>query len=208
MGVEDAKQFGGVHGGFRESYRLSSAITSIVRRAIFSPSSNASAEEIAGLAVATTGYPLDASTRAPIGSQTFGSTRTTESEWSSRRMPALRRCSAVDICLPVQSRRWIRRVSNDVCTLLPARISIDVVHAPDGIESFDAAWSHGRNVDGYLVCHIDDVIASRRSANREKDRENLSRLEIFRRYLAPKRITPGKPLPVRRETATDGEDRR
>ena len=89
---------------------------------------------------------------------------------------------------------------------LGGEISIDVVHAPDGIDSFETAWSHGRNVDGYLVCHIDDVIASKRSANREKDRESLSRLENFRRYLALERITPGEPLPVRRETAADGDD--
>jgi len=32
------------------------------------------------------------------------------------------------------------------------------------------------------VCHPDDVIASKRAANREKDRESLPRLESFRNY--------------------------
>jgi alanine racemase len=35
---------------------------------------------LAALAVATAGYPLDARTRAPIGSQTFGSTRRRSAE--------------------------------------------------------------------------------------------------------------------------------
>jgi hypothetical protein len=38
-------------------------------------------------------------------------------------------------------------------------------------------------VEGFPVCHIDDIIASKVAANRQKDRESLPRLEAFRRYL-------------------------
>lgn len=41
-----------------------------------------------------------------------------------------------------------------------------------------------------------DVIASKQSANREKDRESLPRLKDFRRYLARENRTPGTPLPA------------
>jgi hypothetical protein len=38
-------------------------------------------------------------------------------------------------------------------------------------------------VAGFQVCSIDDIIRSKRAANREKDRESLVRLESFRDYL-------------------------
>lgn len=82
-------------------------------------------------------------------------------------------------------------------------ISIDVVHAPDGIESFDDALNRGRDVDGYRVCSIDDVISSKRSANRERDREALPRLEDFRLHLRREGRTPGKPLPSRPNPVTE-----
>lgn len=72
---------------------------------------------------------------------------------------------------------------------------IDVVHAPDGIEEFEDAWNRGRNIDGYPVCSLDDVIASKESAGRAKDRESLPRLRNFRRYLRQENRTPGRPLP-------------
>ena len=37
-----------------------------------------------------------------------------------------------------------------------------------------------------MVCNIDDIINSKRAANREKDRESLARLESFRDYLREK----------------------
>ena len=52
---------------------------------------------------------------------------------------------------------------------------IDVIHAPDGIETFEDAWNRGREIGGYPVCSLDDVITSKESANRAKDRETLPR---------------------------------
>lgn len=37
---------------------------------------------------------------------------------------------------------------------------LDLVFAPDGIERFADAWSRRVNVEGFEVCHPDDIIAS------------------------------------------------
>lgn len=59
---------------------------------------------------------------------------------------------------------------------------LDLIFAPDGIESFEEAW--GRRVEsaGFPVCHPDDIIASKQAAGRAKDRESLPRLISFRDY--------------------------
>lgn len=59
---------------------------------------------------------------------------------------------------------------------------LDLVFAPDGIESFEQAWSRHVEIEGFPVCHPDDIIASKQSANRAKDRESLPRLIAFRDY--------------------------
>ena len=71
---------------------------------------------------------------------------------------------------------------------------LDLVYAPDGIEKFEDAWNRGRTIDGHKVCSIDDVIASKKAADRPKDRESLDRLEDFREYLKT-RPERGKRLP-------------
>lgn len=60
---------------------------------------------------------------------------------------------------------------------------IDLIFAPDGIEAFEDAWRKRVEVDGFFVCSIDDIIASKEAANRLKDRESLDRLRDFREYL-------------------------
>jgi len=60
---------------------------------------------------------------------------------------------------------------------------LDLVFAPDGIESFDDASRRHLEVAGFPVCHIDDIIASKEAARRAKDRESLPRLKSFRDYL-------------------------
>ncbi len=60
---------------------------------------------------------------------------------------------------------------------------LDLIFAPDGIESFESAWQRRVEIEGFNVCHIDDIIASKTAANRQKDRESLPRLQAFREYL-------------------------
>jgi hypothetical protein len=70
----------------------------------------------------------------------------------------------------------------DFIQLKNGPFDLDLIFAPDGIERFEDAWQRRVTVDGYPVCNLDDIIASKRTANRVKDRESLPRLEAFRDY--------------------------
>ena len=56
---------------------------------------------------------------------------------------------------------------------------LDLVFAPDGIETFAEADRRGITVGGMRVCHIDDILRSKEAAGRVKDRESLPRLRAF-----------------------------
>lgn len=65
---------------------------------------------------------------------------------------------------------------------------IDLIFAPDGIDSYveakeRSAWVEHR----YPVASIEDIIASKRKAGRQRDREVLGRLESFAKYLKEKK---------------------
>src|SRR5438874_731968 len=70
----------------------------------------------------------------------------------------------------------------DFVQLKNGPFDLDLIFAPDGIERFDDAWSRRIDVEGFPVCHIDDIIASKAATNRQKDRESLPRLMAFRDY--------------------------
>jgi hypothetical protein len=70
----------------------------------------------------------------------------------------------------------------DFVQLKNGPFDLDLVFAPDGIEKFADAWGRRIVVDGFPVCHPDDIIASKAAANRAKDRESLGRLRSFRDY--------------------------
>ena len=63
---------------------------------------------------------------------------------------------------------------------LEGKVSIEVVHAPDGIDRFDGAWRRGRAIEGFAVDGLEDIIATKRAANRQKDRAVLPRLDRLR----------------------------
>ncbi len=75
----------------------------------------------------------------------------------------------------------------DFIQLRNGPFDIDLVFAPDGIESFEEAWLRHVEVEGFPVCHLDDIIRSKEKANRIKDRESLPRLRSFRDYWKSKR---------------------
>lgn len=70
----------------------------------------------------------------------------------------------------------------DFIQLKNGPFDLDLVFAPDGIEHFEDAWTRHVEVEGFPVCHLDDIIASKVAANRQKDRESLDRLCSFREY--------------------------
>ena len=75
----------------------------------------------------------------------------------------------------------IRR-GKDFIQLKNGPFDLDLVFAPDGIDTFAGAWARRVEVAGFPVCHPDDIIASKTAANRAKDREVLPRLRAFRDY--------------------------
>ncbi|HET6201959.1 MAG TPA: hypothetical protein VFI25_04055 [Planctomycetota bacterium] len=61
---------------------------------------------------------------------------------------------------------------------------IDLVFAPDGLESFAEAKRRMVRVQGkFPVASLEDIIRSKRAANRPRDRETLPRLEAFAQFL-------------------------
>jgi len=57
---------------------------------------------------------------------------------------------------------------------------IDLVFAPDGIDSYEKAKSRMDTSSGFPVLNIRDIIASKRSAGRPRDAVELPLLEAFR----------------------------
>jgi len=70
----------------------------------------------------------------------------------------------------------------DFVQLKNGPFDLDLVFAPDGIERFEDAWQRHVEVEGFAVCHIDDIIASKEATHRAKDLESLPRLKAFREY--------------------------
>ena len=78
----------------------------------------------------------------------------------------------------------------DFIQLKNGPFDLDLVFAPDGIERFEDVWHRRVDVEGFPVCHPDDIIASKQAANRAKDRESLPRLLSFRDYWVSHRRSP------------------
>lgn len=89
------------------------------------------------------------------------------------------RCLGFDLT-DVQADDIVR--GKDFVQLKNGPFDLDLVFAPDGIEHFGDAWRRHVDVEGFPVCHIDDIIASKAATNRRKDRESLPRLRAFREY--------------------------
>ena len=66
-----------------------------------------------------------------------------------------------------QQRSEIER-GKDFVQIKSGPFDIDLIFAPDGIDGFENAWSRRVEVSGFPLCHPDDVIASKRAANRAR----------------------------------------
>ncbi len=61
---------------------------------------------------------------------------------------------------------------------------IDIVFAPDGIKSFEDARKRSQIIEEMFFCaSIDDIIESKKASGRQRDKEELPRLELFREEL-------------------------
>ena len=70
---------------------------------------------------------------------------------------------------------------SEIVLLKSGPFALDLIHAPDGIESFEAAKSRSVLAEGrFPVASLDDIIASKRATGREKDISDVRRLEQFK----------------------------
>ena len=94
--------------------------------------------------------------------------------------------------LDPESRDQIQR-GKDFVQLRNGPFDLDLVFAPDGIETFRQAEKRSITIEGMAVCHIDDIIRSKEAANRVKDRESLPRLKAFREWWVKKNRSSSGP---------------
>jgi hypothetical protein len=60
-------------------------------------------------------------------------------------------------------------------------VPLDIIFAPDGINSFESAEKNKTLIDGRFACaSIEDIIKSKKAAKRQRDKEEIPRLEAFR----------------------------
>lgn len=91
--------------------------------------------------------------------------------------------------LSAERKAEIRRCK-DFVQIRNGPFDVDFIFAPDGIESFAEASRRALTIKGLRVAHIDDIIKSKKAANRVKDRETLPRLRAFREWWLAKRWKP------------------
>ena len=94
-------------------------------------------------------------------------------------VPALRE---LGFALTPEQAAEVRR-GKDFVQLKNGPFDLDLVFAPDGIETFAEAWARRVDVEGFPVCHIDDIIRSKAATGRQKDIESLPRLRAFQAWL-------------------------
>lgn len=87
-----------------------------------------------------------------------------------------------------QQAQEVRR-GKDFIQLKNGPFDLDLIFAPDGIETFGDAWERHVEVGGFPVCDIDDIIRSKQATNRQKDKESLPRLLAFRDWLKKQKQT-------------------
>ncbi len=81
----------------------------------------------------------------------------------------------------------------DFVQLRHGPFDLDLVFAPDGIETFEEADRRGLEIEGMRVCHLDDIIRSKEATGRAKDRESLPRLKAFREWWIGRRRAADRP---------------
>lgn len=68
---------------------------------------------------------------------------------------------------------------SDFVQIKTGPFDLDLVFAPDGIESFEKARERMIIVDNFPIANIRDIIASKKASGREKDLNDLPLLEDF-----------------------------
>ena len=84
--------------------------------------------------------------------------------------------------LTVNEQQEIAR-GKDFIQLRNGPFDLDLIFASDGIECFEDAWARHVERHGLPIASLDDIVASKQAANRQKDRESLPRLLSLREWL-------------------------
>ena len=85
---------------------------------------------------------------------------------------------------------------------------LDLVFAPDGIESFEQAEKRMIIFEDFHIANLQDIIASKRAAGREKDLLDLPLLEDFRiEYESSKRKEPRTAVEIALEKVKERKDK-
>lgn len=92
------------------------------------------------------------------------------------------------------------RSQKDFVQIKSGPFDVDLIFAPDGIESFEAAKARRVELGMFRVANLRDIIASKRASNRQKDLVDLPLLEAFREEY--ERLNP-KPLRTASEIADE-----
>ena len=69
----------------------------------------------------------------------------------------------------------------DFVQLSSGPFDVDLVFAPDGIESYDEVARRAERIENFPVMSIADIIASKRAAGRKRDLAELDLLEEFKK---------------------------
>ncbi len=99
------------------------------------------------------------------------------SEQNGRRIVAA--LGSLDFMLSADEQAQLVR-GKDFVQLKSGPFDLDVIFAPDGIASFEAADARRLEFDGFRVADPRDIIASKRASGRQKDLGELPLLEKFR----------------------------
>ena len=78
---------------------------------------------------------------------------------------------------------------SEIILLKGGPFALDLIHSPDGIESFEAAKARRIVAGKFPVASLDDIIASKRATGREKDVADVRRLEQFQSEYAHRKPT-------------------
>jgi hypothetical protein len=88
-------------------------------------------------------------------------------------------------------------VGVDFVQIKTGPFDLDLIFAPDGIESFEKAKERMIMIDGFPVANIRDIIASKKASGREKDLNDMTLLEDFQEEFEKKmRVEPRTALEI------------
>jgi hypothetical protein len=101
----------------------------------------------------------------------------------------IRALESMDFMLDETTKEALRQ-GKDFVQIKEGPFDVDIIHAPDGIDSFESAKRRRLVEDIYPVASLTDIIASKKASNRRKDLVDMELLEEFAKEFAASRSKP------------------